>query len=188
VTGARAAASAALAAVLGVGCAAPRSEARAVGDDGRLPERASVATAPEVCGNALDDNGNGLADEGCGITTSTVSFLVAWDEPTADIDLRVTDPNGELVEVGRPTESGLVKERDCPGRDGECRGKNLENVYQEQGEPIPGKYLVRVLLVSLGGAEPPVRVRFSARLGKNAHSTSLSLPRAESDWQLALSL
>ena len=31
-----------------------------------LPERASVTTGPELCGNALDDNGNGLADEGCG--------------------------------------------------------------------------------------------------------------------------
>jgi tRNA (guanosine-2'-O-)-methyltransferase len=178
---------AALAAALGVACALPPSGVRAAGDDGRLPERASVATAPELCGNALDDNGNGLADEGCGVTSSTVSFLVAWDEPGADVDLRVTDPNGELVEVGRPTESGLVKERDCPGRDGECRGKNLENVYQEQGEAIPGKYLVRVVLVSLGGAEPPVHVRFSARLGARAHSTTLSLPRAESDWQLALS-
>jgi hypothetical protein len=173
-------------AVLGVACGAPPSGGRVAGEDGHLPERASVATAPELCGNAFDDNGNGLSDEGCGITSSTVSFLVAWDEPSADIDLRVTDPNGELVEVGRPTESGLVKERDCPGRDGECRGRNLENVYQEQGEPIPGKYLVRVLLVSLGGAEPPVRVRFSARLGARAHSMGLALPRAESDWQLAL--
>jgi hypothetical protein len=178
---------AALAAVLGVACGAPPSGARVAGDDGHSPERASVATAPELCGNAFDDNGNGLSDEGCGITSSTVSFLVAWDEPSADIDLRVTDPNGELVEVGRPTESGLVKERDCPGRDGECRGKNLENVYQEQGQPIPGKYLVRVLLVSLGGAEPPVRVRFSARLGARAHGASVALPRPESDWQLALS-
>jgi tRNA (guanosine-2'-O-)-methyltransferase len=169
-------------------CAAPRPAARVAGEENHVLERASVPGAPELCGNALDDNGNGLADEGCGITTSAVSFLAAWDEPNADVDLRVTDPNGELVEVGRPTESGLVKERDCPGRDGECRGKNLENIYQEQGEPIPGKYLVRVLLVSLGGAEPPVGVRFSARLGSRAYSTTLHLARAESDWQLALGL
>jgi tRNA (guanosine-2'-O-)-methyltransferase len=153
-----------------------------------LPERASVTLGPELCGNALDDNGNGLADEGCGTTTSAVSFLAAWDEPNADVDLRVTDPNGELVEVGRPTEAGLVRERDCPGRDGECRGKNLESVYQEQGEPAPGKYAVRIVLVSLGGAEPPVRVHFSARLGARAYSASVSLTRVESDWQSVLFL
>ncbi|HTQ04460.1 MAG TPA: hypothetical protein VMI54_11420 [Polyangiaceae bacterium] len=153
-----------------------------------LPERASVTLGPELCGNALDDNGNGLADEGCGTTTSAVSFLAAWDEPTADVDLRVTDPNGELVEVGRPTESGLVRERDCPGRDGECRGKNLESVYQEQGEPAPGKYVVRILLVSLGGAEPPVRVHFSARLGARSYAANVTLTRVESDWQSVLVL
>jgi tRNA (guanosine-2'-O-)-methyltransferase len=151
-------------------------------------ERASVTTAPEVCGNALDDNGNGIADEGCGTTTSAVSFLVAWDEPTADVDLRVVDPNGELVEVGRPTESGLVRERDCPGRDGECRGKNLESVYQEQGEPAPGKYVARILLVSLGGSEPPIVVRFAARLGTESFGATVRLPRVESDWQMVFTL
>jgi len=179
---------AALALLCAAACAAPAPSARGASDESGLPERPSVPGAPELCGNALDDNGNGLADEGCGITTSAVSFLASWDEPNADVDLRVTDPNGELVEVGRPTESGLVKERDCPGRDGECRGKNLENIYQEQGEPIPGKYLVRVLLVSLGGAEPPVGVRFSARLGSQTYSKKVELKRAESDWQLALAL
>jgi tRNA (guanosine-2'-O-)-methyltransferase len=153
-----------------------------------LPERASVTTAPELCGNALDDNGNGLADEGCGTTMSAVSFLIAWDEPNADVDLRVVDPNGELVEVGRPSESGLVRERDCPGRDGDCRGKNLESVYQEQGEPASGQYLARVLLVSLGGAEPPVVVRFSARLGSHTFGKTLSLPRVDADWQMPFSL
>lgn len=179
---------AALVAALAPACAA-RPPRPAAGQPGAgLPERASVTLGPELCGNALDDNGNGLADEGCGTTTSAVSFLAAWDEPNADVDLRVTDPNGELVEVGRPTEAGLVRERDCPGRDGECRGKNLESVYQEQGEPAPGKYAVRIVLVSLGGAEPPVRVHFSARLGARAYSASVSLTRVESDWQSVLFL
>ncbi len=179
----------ALVAALAPACAAATQLRNPVGH-GALgsPERASVTLGPELCGNALDDNGNGLADEGCGTTTSAVSFLAAWDEPNADVDLRVTDPNGELVEVGRPTGSGLVRERDCPGRDGECRGKNLESVYQEQGEPAPGKYVVRILLVSLGGAEPPVRVHFSARLGARSYSASVTLTRVESDWQSVLVL
>jgi hypothetical protein len=132
------------------------------------PERASSTTSPEICGNALDDNGNGLAEEGCGLTAGAVQFLIAWDEPTADVDLRVIDPNDELVEVGRPTESGLVKERDCPGRENECRSKNLETVYQEEGEPAAGKYVVRVVRVSLGNSAPPIDVRLWARVGARA--------------------
>lgn len=178
----------ALTAALAPACAAAPPHAAAGHSLTGLPERASVTLGPELCGNALDDNGNGLADEGCGTTTSEVSFLAAWDEPNADVDLRVTDPNGELVEVGRPTEAGLVRERDCPGRDGECRGKNLESVYQEQGEPALGNYVVRLLLVSLGGAEPPVRVHFSARLGARSYSANVGLTRVESDWQSVLVL
>jgi len=151
-----------------------------------LPERATVPTGPERCGNALDDNGNGLAEEGCGLSGGAVEFLTSWDEAGADIDLRVIDPNEELVEVGRPTQSGLVKERDCPGREGECRGKNLESVYQEQGEPARGKYGVRVVLVSLGNSEPPVDVRFWARLGSRVHAAAFRLPRVESDWHATL--
>jgi hypothetical protein len=178
----------ALALALAPACAGPTLGAAPARVPVGGPERASVTTGAELCGNALDDNGNGLADEGCGTTTAVVSFLAAWDEPNADVDLRVTDPNGELVEVGRPTESGLVRERDCPGRDGECRGKNLESVYQEQGEPATGKYQVRILLVSLGGAEPPVRVHFAARLGARTYAASVTLARVESDWQSVLVL
>lgn len=172
-------------AAIACGCAAPASRASTARGP-ELPERASVPTGPELCGNALDDNGNGLAEEGCGLTGGAVEFLTAWDETGADVDLRVIDPNEELVEVGHPTQSGLVKERDCPGREGECRGKNLESVYQEQGEPARGKYVVRVVLVSLGNSEPPVDVRFWARLGSRVHAAAFRLPRVESDWQATL--
>lgn len=153
-----------------------------------LPLRVAVPTAPELCGNAVDDNGNGLPDEGCGIQSGSLAFLAAWDEPSADVDLRVIDPDGELAETGRPTASGLVKERDCPGREGECRGRNLENVYLEQGEPVRGAYRVRIRLVSLGVAEPPINVRFAARLGPRAHGALVSLERPEVDWEVVLQL
>ena len=77
---------------------------------------ACTPSGPELCFNAADDNCNGIIDEGCGLHTGLVQFAIAWDEPRADVDLRVFDPSGELVEVGRPARSGLVKERDCPGR------------------------------------------------------------------------
>jgi len=151
-----------------------------------LPLRAAATTAPELCGNALDDNENGLAEEGCGTPTGLIGFVAAWDEPSADVDLRVIDPNGELAETGRPTGSGLVKERDCPGRDGECRGRNVEHVYLERSEVLRGDYRVRIRLVSLGAAEPPVEVRFSARVGQKSHGALLSLRRVEEDWETVL--
>lgn len=150
--------------------------------------RTAVPTAPEICGNAFDDNGNGLADEGCGLPTGLAQFLAAWEEPKADVDLRVLDPNGELVEVGRPTKSGLVKERDCPGRKSDCGGHNLEVVYLEQGKLLRGDYRVRVRLVSLGGAEPPVSVHFAARVGYRSYGSSFELTRPEGEWTTVIRL
>jgi hypothetical protein len=151
-----------------------------------LPLRAAVTTGPELCGNALDDNENGLADEGCGTPSGLVGFMLAWDEPTVDVDLRVIDPNGELAETGRPTASGLVKERDCPGREGECRSRNVEQVYLERNDVLRGDSRVRIRRVSLGTAEPPVQVRFSARLAQKSHSALISLERVEDDWETVL--
>ena len=158
-----------------------------VASNAALP-RAVVTAGPERCADAVDDNGNGLADEGCGIPSGLIQFMVAWDEPGADVDLRVTDPNGELCEVGRPTESGLVKERDCPGRNGECRGKNYENVYLEGGELLRGKYRIRVRLESTGGADPPVRVRLAARLGPRSYGAGFAFDRPDTDWEVVLDL
>lgn len=153
-----------------------------------LPQRATVTTAAETCGNAVDDNGNGLAEEGCGIPGGLVGFVAAWDEPTADVDLRVIDPNGELAETGRSTGSGLVKERDCPGRDDECRSRNVENVYLERGEILRGDYRVHLRLVSIGGEEPPIEVRFAARLGQKSYGAVVSLRRVEESWEVVLRL
>lgn len=161
---------------------------RARAASGEALPRSVITGGPERCADAVDDNGNGVADEGCGIPSGLIQFLVAWDEPGADVDLRVTDPNGELCEVGRPTESGLVKERDCPGRNGECRGKNYENVYLEGGELLRGKYRIRVRLESTGGADPPVRVRLAARLGPRSYGAGFAFERPDTDWEVILEL
>ena len=152
------------------------------------PLEACTPAGPEVCENALDDNCNGVIDEGCDERIGLVQFVIAWDKPGADVDLRVTDPNGELVEVGRPAESGLLKERDCPGRGGECRGKNTENVFLESGEPTRGTYLVKIRLESLGGETTPVAVRLGARLGPKTYSTEVVLDRPEAERELSLRL
>ena len=136
-----------------------------------------MASAPERCFDATDDNCNGIIDEGCGIATGPVQFVVAWDGAQVDVDLLVTDPSGELAEVGRPLRSGLTKQRDCPGASGECRGVNLENVFLDGPLALRGSYGVRVVLESLGAENPPVVVRFGARVGPKTYRFELRLAR-----------
>jgi hypothetical protein len=153
-----------------------------------LAQKVCTPTGPELCFNATDDNCNGIIDEGCGLHTGLVQFAIAWDEPRADVDLRVFDPSGELVEVGRPARSGLVKERDCPGRNNECRGQNFENVYLGDGEPERGEYRARVRLEALGGENPPIRVAFGARVGPKTYSATVSLDAPEAEQELIFRL
>jgi hypothetical protein len=147
-----------------------------------------VPSGPERCFDATDDNCNGIIDEGCGIETGPVHFVIAWDAPAADVDLRVTDPNGELAEAGRPLASGLLKQRDCPGRSSECRGRNLENVFLDGLEAPAGTYKIRIVLEDLGGENPPIRVRFGARVGPRTYGMEVRLdgPDAAYDTKFVL--
>jgi hypothetical protein len=148
------------------------------------PEEACVPTGPERCFDARDDNCNGLIDEGCGVPSGIVQFVIAWDAPTADVDLLVSDPRGELAEVGRRTGSGLVKDRDCPGRKQDCAGKNYENVYLDREEAKRGAYRVKVRLERLEDEDVPIRVTLGARIGPRTYSAQLSLLRAEDTREL----
>jgi hypothetical protein len=138
-------------------------------------EHACVPTGPELCFNARDDNCNGVIDEGCGVPTGLVQFVIAWNEAAADVDLQVTDPNGELVEVGNAARSGLVKDRDCPGKENTCYGQNLENVYLEEGDPLRGTYRAAVRLEKLNGASPPIWVTLGARVGPRTYAMRFEL-------------
>lgn len=151
-------------------------------------ENGCVSTGPERCFDATDDNCNGVMDEGCGIETGAVQFMIAWEPPGVDVDLLVTDPAGELAEVGRPLSSGLVKQRDCPGRSGECRGQNFENVYLDAAEAARGVYRVRIVLESLGGESPPVRVKFGARVGGRTYGVMVRLERVSTGYEASFTL
>lgn len=153
---------------------------------GAVIKRACVPTGSELCFNAVDDNCNGVIDEGCGVHTGAIQFAIAWDDPDADVDLNVIDPNGELVEVGRVTQSGLTKQRDCPGRSNACQGQNMENVYLEDGDPVPGKYSVSVRLERLGQMAPPILVTLGARVGQKTYALELELKRPEDEREVAL--
>jgi tRNA (guanosine-2'-O-)-methyltransferase len=142
--------------------------------DGVVVTSACTPTGPELCFNASDDNCNGVIDEGCGVGTGVLQFVVAWGDSPADIDVSVTDPAGSKVhKSNRSTSSGLQLEKNCP-EDG-CHGQNMENVFFEGNEPPRGKYVVEVKLVDPHGAELPVRAHLSARVGNRTFAMDLQL-------------
>ena len=48
-------------------------------------DTACTPTGPELCFNAIDDNCNGVIDEGCGVQTGLLQFAIAWSEEAADV-------------------------------------------------------------------------------------------------------
>lgn len=155
---------------------------------GSVVGMACVTSGPEQCFNARDDNCNGLIDEGCGVPTGPVQFMIAWDVADADVDLSVTDPKGETADVGHPTTSGLVKERDCPGAGAPCQGHNYENVYLDEPRAPRGRYRVQVRVERLGDKRPPLKVLLGARLGGKSYQVELAFQKAEQTSDLTFEL
>src|SRR5215472_7912468 len=75
---------------------------------------ACTPTGPELCFNAVDDNCNGVIDEGCGLNTGVLQFVVAWGDSPANVDLRMTAPTGESVTPRQRAAGGFHLDRDCP--------------------------------------------------------------------------
>ncbi len=128
--------------------------------------QACTPTGPELCFNALDDNCNGVIDEGCGLQTGLLQFMIAWGASAADVNLVLLTPHHERVpdERTRSTTSDFHLDRDCPGDEG-CGGQNVESIHFDGAEPPRGRYVIEITLIDLHGADPPVKVRFGARLG-----------------------
>lgn len=170
---------------LALGCT-PEREAEA-------PPREStpqcLSLGPETCYDSRDDNCNGLIDEGCGTPTGLVHIAASWREPSVDVDLEVTAPDGELVELDKPLENGLVKLKDCPGEEDACRGANSEHVLLEQAHALPvGTYKVRVRLEKMNGAEPPIRVHVAGRLGPKRYAVEVELVSESEERELSWEL
>ncbi len=138
-------------------------------------ETVCVPSGVEMCFDAFDNNCNGVIDEGCGLHTGVLQFTIAWQQATADVDLNVNGPDGDLASFDKPNKSGLLKDRDCPGADGQCYGQNVENVFLAEGRPRRGRYRVVVRLEELHDSSPPIKVRLSARIGQRHFSSLVEL-------------
>lgn len=88
------------------------------------------------------------------LATGEVQATLRW-ESDADLDLAVTDPNGDIVAFyNREVPSGGFLDHDViPGVDpGAAR---VENIVWPDGRAPPGTYLVEVTLFSEGAQAPP---------------------------------
>jgi Putative metal-binding motif len=148
--------------------------------DGSSPEQACTPSGVETCFDAIDNNCNGVIDEGCGVHTGILQFSIAWAEPNADVDLDVMDPSGDVAQAGAArTSGGLIKDRDCPKPTGECLGQNIENVYLDEDQPQKGRYRVAVRLTKLGDATAPIHIHLGARLGQRSYGFAFDLSPGE---------
>lgn len=98
----------------------------------------------ESC-NALDDDCDGVIDDGCGYGTGLIQVTASWDTG-ADIDLYVTGPLGDTLSFQRPSAPSGGR-LDHSGR-GECAGTmpnpQVENARWVGSRPIEGVYEVEV--------------------------------------------
>lgn len=119
-------------------------------------QQACQPGAPEQC-NGLDDNCNGVIDEGCGYNTGSIQVTAAWNS-ASDIDLHVIDPMGEEVYYGhRNSASGGVLDRDANAA---CSVSppTVENVYWNSAPP-QGAYRIRLVAYDMcGSPQTPVTV------------------------------
>lgn len=101
-------------------------------------------SAPEVC-NGLDDNCNGVIDEGCGYQSGNIQITLAWGTG-ADLDMYVTDPHGHTISYqNRQSPSGGVLDHDARGACNRGQPNNtIENVYWNSPRPPSGQYRIEV--------------------------------------------
>jgi hypothetical protein len=101
--------------------------------------------APESC-NAIDDDCNGVIDDGCGYDSGGVQITVSWNSG-ADIDLYVTDPSGSTVYYNEQHDRSEVGGHLDHSARGDCRREQqnprIENAFWPSPPPT-GSYRVEL--------------------------------------------
>jgi hypothetical protein len=184
---------AAVGVVFGPGCGRPNDPSAAAGrghvknleaDESASLERVCTTSGPELCFNAVDDNCNGVFDEGCGVRAGAVQFVVAWDEGAVDLDLSVKGPDGVTVSKSRRSApSGLTYQRDCPSET--CLGQNFENVFGEADALPRGKFEVEIRWTGGPPSVTSTPVRLGVKVG--AHTVGRKLTIRPGETKRALS-
>ena len=179
--------------ILSLACAGRSAEgpvsetAREVSDDDDIPETVEppvlvsivpgsrveeihrhCPTAVEETCNALDDDCDGVIDDGCGYGAGLIQVTAAWDTGS-DIDLYVTGPLGDTLSFQRPSTPAGAR-FDHAGR-GDCSpdipNPRIENVRWVGERPTVGIYEVEIHYwgecISGGG---PTDVTVSVAIGR----------------------
>jgi uncharacterized protein YfaP (DUF2135 family) len=136
---------------------------------GVAPRDVTCMPGPEQTCNAIDDDCNGVIDDGCGYSGGGAQVTIAWDTG-ADIDLYVVDPSGASLyyhEEHRETPAGGRLDHDARG---DCRPEQanprIENAYWPAPAPS-GTYKIALHYFGPCGVSSSTRVTISvAVLGK----------------------
>jgi hypothetical protein len=130
----------------------------------QVVEATCAQGAPEVC-NGLDDNCNGVIDEGCGYSTGAIQITLAWNTG-ADIDMYVTDPFGNVVSYqNTQVPSGGMLDHDARGNCRRGPNNTIENVYWNSPQPPPGQYQIVLHYYSDCGGAGPTTTTTSVAVG-----------------------
>lgn len=161
-------------------------QAKITAESGVTLEYACVPTGAEKCFDAIDDNCNGLIDEGCGLPTGPIQFVIAWGDNPVDVDLTMLDPSGNRINETARNRAGFKLDRDCP-RDG-CQDANYEVIHFEGADPPHGTYIVEVKLGEVGRGKLPAKVHLGARVGTRSYGAQFQLTVEEPSKKLEFTL
>jgi len=120
---------------------------------------------PDPC-NGLDDNCNGVIDEGCGYQSGAIQITSAWNTG-ADIDMYVTDPSGTVISYqNTQSPTGGFLDHDARGN---CRrdqaNNRIENIFWNSPQPPSGAYRVKLHYWGECGGAGPTLTTLSIAVG-----------------------